>query len=283
MQKMIDTQKNEVVTKSNKLIEASYRLTLVEQQIILYAICRAREEQKGLSPEIPVTIDAIQFGLQFNIDSKNVYRQLKIATDTLYERSVTIHTLDQEKGELVTKTRWISEQTYIDGCGQVQLIFSPRIIPFITRLETQFTSFGLAEIAKLTSSHAIRLYELLAQYSSVGKREVEIEWLKERLDIASEYPRIDNLKRRVIDIAVQQINSHAGILTSYLQKKTGRSVTHFIFKIKSKENKKAALKKANPESSKPTHASHIETPTPKKSTRSVMPDGLADNLKNMLR
>lgn len=40
--------KNELVVKSNRLIEASYRLTLNEQRIILYAICRCREEQTGL-------------------------------------------------------------------------------------------------------------------------------------------------------------------------------------------------------------------------------------------
>lgn len=46
----------ELVVKSNRLIEASYRLGLNEQRIILYSICRCREEQKGLFPDLPVTI-----------------------------------------------------------------------------------------------------------------------------------------------------------------------------------------------------------------------------------
>ncbi|MQT50325.1 RepB family plasmid replication initiator protein, partial [Pseudomonas helleri] len=44
-------EKSEVVVKSNRLVEASYRLNLVEQQIILFAISRSRDEQLGLSPD----------------------------------------------------------------------------------------------------------------------------------------------------------------------------------------------------------------------------------------
>jgi hypothetical protein len=53
--------KNELVVQSNRLVEASYRLTLIEQQIILFAICRAREEQLGLSADTLVTISAKDF------------------------------------------------------------------------------------------------------------------------------------------------------------------------------------------------------------------------------
>ena len=51
----------ELVVKSNRLIEASYRLGLTEQRIILYAICRCRDEEKGLFPNEPVIITAEAF------------------------------------------------------------------------------------------------------------------------------------------------------------------------------------------------------------------------------
>jgi len=73
------SKKNELVVKSNRLVEASYRMTLVEQQIILFAICRAREEQRGLSPEDPVTIAAKDFARMFGTEEGSVYGQLKSA------------------------------------------------------------------------------------------------------------------------------------------------------------------------------------------------------------
>ena len=70
------------------------------------------------------------------------------------------------------------------------------------------------------------------QYLSIGKREIEIVWLKETLGIADAYSRIESLKRSVIEPALAQINEHSDIRVSYTQRKTGRTVSHLIFAIK---------------------------------------------------
>ena len=242
--------KTELVVKANKLIEASYRLNLVEQQIILFAICRSREEQKGLSTDEPITITAAAFAAQFGTNETMVYGQLKEALNTLYARSVTIHDIDPVSGEVrVTETRWISDKSYIDGTGQIQMTFARYVIPFITRLgeDGNFTSYRLEKIGAMSSAHAVRLYELLVQYLSIGKREIEIAWLRNILQLEGQYTAIKDLKLRVIDLAVTQINEHSDIAVSYTQRKTGRTVTHLIFDIKAKpEPKKAATTAPKP-------------------------------------
>ena len=236
--------KKELVVKSNRLVEASYRLTLVEQQIILFAICRSREEQRGLSPDTPVTITAKDFATQFGTNENNVYRDLKQAMSTLFERHVVIHDTNPKTGRpRMTKTRWISTASYIDGDGEIQIIFAPLMIPYITRLESEFTTYRLEKIGHLSSVHAVRLYELLLQYLGLGKREFEIPRLKETLGMEGEYPDIDNFKKRVIDSSVKQINAHTDITTSYTQRKTGRNVTHLNFKIDAKEVAPKAVKR----------------------------------------
>ena len=79
-------EKSEVVVKSNRLVEASYRLNLVEQQIILFAISRSRDEQLGLSPDKPVTIAASDFAQAFGTNETKVYGQLKEAMGDLFRR-----------------------------------------------------------------------------------------------------------------------------------------------------------------------------------------------------
>jgi len=228
--------KNELVVKSNRLAEASYRLTLVEQQIILFAICRAREEQQGLTADTLVTITAADFSAMFGTHEDEVYRQLKEAMNTLYSRSVTLYDTHPETGkERINKVRWVSRASYIDGAGAVQIRFAVDMVPYITRLEREFTAYRLEKIGKLSSVHAVRLYELLIQYLSLGKREIEIDWLKSTLQVSDAYPRIESFKRSVIDVATQQINAHTDITTSYTQRKTGRNVTHLNFKIDAKE------------------------------------------------
>jgi hypothetical protein len=103
------------------------------------------------------------------------------------------------------------------------------MVPHITQLEREFTRYSLQMIANMTSAYAIRLYELLVQWGNVGERTVEVAWLKESLMLERDYPRMFDFKRRVIDVAVAQINDYSDLTVRYTQRKTGRTVTHLIF------------------------------------------------------
>lgn len=228
--------KNEIVAKSNRLIQAGYRLTLNEQRLILYAISRCREEQKGLTADTPVTITATSFAKQFpSIDLASVYGQLVDSLDGLFDRFVTLYDTEPETGEArVTKTRWISTASYIDGAGCIQLIFAPIIVKYITRLEREFTPYRLDKIAGMSSTHAVRLYELLQQYRRIGERELSLADLRTMFQVEQgEYKLTADFIKRIINVAVEQINQHSDLSVTYQTKKTGRAITHFLFKIKS--------------------------------------------------
>ncbi|MBC7706950.1 MAG: replication initiation protein [Rhodoferax sp.] len=230
-------KRSELVVKSNRLIEASYRLGMNEQRIILYAICRCREEQKGLFPDLPVTITADSFLKQFpSVEKGSVYGQLKEAMNSLYSRSVTIHDTDPAtKKPRVRETRWISEKAYIDGAGHVQIVFTPEVIKYINRLEVEFTSYQLEKVGNMTSAYAVRVYELLSQHRDIGHRTLNLAWLRDALQIEpGEYKLTADFKKWVIEIAVSQINKHSDLTVSYKPQKTGRAITDFIFKIKEK-------------------------------------------------
>ncbi len=142
------------------------------------------------------------------------------------------------------KGRWVSAASYIDGAGAIQLQFSGVVVPYITKLEAEFTSYRLEKIANMSSAYGIRLYELLMQWGSVGRREIELEWLRKALMVESEYKAIKDFKKWVIDVALSQINEHSDLTVSYDQRKTGRNVTHLIFTFSPKEEPKS--KKAKP-------------------------------------
>jgi len=224
------TSKNELVVKSNQLVEASYRLTLAEQRIILYAITEARRKEDSLSEATLLSIFAADYAAMYDLALKQAYEQIKEAADTLFGRYVLIHGIHPETGKPeLTKLRWVSTVKYVDGSGIIQLRFSHDMIPFITNLKARFTRYKLERVAQMSSIYAIRLYELLMQWGSVGRREIEIEWLKQTLAVEDEYPRLFDFKRWVIDVAVAQINEFSDLTVSYGQRKTGRNVSHFIF------------------------------------------------------
>jgi plasmid replication initiation protein len=232
-------EKQDLVVKSNRLVEASYRLSLTEQQLILYAICKAREAGIGFSSEKPIRINARAFGKEFDIDPSNVYRMVEDACDSLLTRRLIIYGDDPDTGKpSETHTHWIDHATYVPGAGFVRFAFASQVAPFITRLETEFTQYRLEKIGRMTSVHAVRIYELLIQYQGIGRREINLRDLKDMLGLTYEYPRIFDLKKYVIEPAIKQINEFTDLIVSYDQRKTGRHVTHLDFKIKARPEKK---------------------------------------------
>jgi len=246
--KTVMSSKTELVVKSNRLIEACYRLGLVEQRLVLLSIVLARETGRGLNAVDFVSITAKDYAEHFNEDDlNNVYAQLKASAKTLYERDFTLYDTDNKTGkpEVIT-SRWLSARSYVDGAGTIKLQFAPLIVPYITRLEAEFTKYDLKKIAHMSSAYAIRLYELLIQWGSVVKREVELEWLKKVLMVEREYDRLDNFKKRVLDVALSQINEFSDLTASYTQRTTGRVVTHLIFIFSKKTPPKQQTEAAKP-------------------------------------
>lgn len=232
---ILEKKNEELVVKSNRLIEASYRLSLVEQQMVMYAICHSREEGTAHLKGSTVTIDARSFGATFGHDSSNIYTLLKEAVETFFERRIVIHDTHPETGKpRKGKTRWVSDIAYVDGEGLVQFTFAEKVRPYISRLEDQFTTYWMSAVSGVTSSHALRLYELLLQYAPVGQREISLVDLKDKLGIPTEYKAIKDFKVRVLEVAIKQINEHTDLKVAYTNSKTGKAITGFIFTIKPK-------------------------------------------------
>lgn len=220
------------VIKSNYLVEASYKLSLTEQRLILYAVAFARETQTGLTPDKPLRIEARDFADKFpDIDKQSVYGALAEAVDRLFDREVRFNHIDSATGQpAFTRSRWISQASYIDGAGALSLIFAPAVIPYLVRLEKRFTSYRLEEISRLTSSHAIRLYELLMQFKSTGWREFTVGEFRELMGIERhEYRLTNNLRVRVLNVAVNQINELTGYEVRVEDLRKGRKVVGFRF------------------------------------------------------
>jgi plasmid replication initiation protein len=87
----------------------------------------------------------------------------------------------------------------------------------------------------MTCIYAFRLYELLMQWQGTGKREVELDWLKQQLELDESYDRMFDLKKRVIDPAINDINANSNFNVSWTQRKAGRSISHLIFEFSEKK------------------------------------------------
>jgi plasmid replication initiation protein len=160
---------------------------------------------------------------------------------TLFNRQVTYMTVDEKRNKPEKRVvRWVSGISYAEGAGIVKLRFAPEIVPLITRLEQNFTSYELMQVANL-NLYATRLYELLVSWRSTGKTPIiEINDFRSKLGLLDqEYKLMHNFKNRVLDPAIKQINEHTDITVKVEQHKTGRSITGFSFKFKQNQKVKS--------------------------------------------
>lgn len=230
--------KTELVVKDNALINASYNLDLVEQRLILLAIVEARESGKGINANDPLTVHAESYINQFGVHRNTAYQALKDACDDLFARQFSYQSLS-EKGNIINhKSRWVSEVAYIDNEAVVRLIFAPAIVPLITRLEEQFTKYEIQQISNLTSAYAVRLYEILIAWRSTGKTPLITMYdFRQKIGVLeTEYKRMYDFKKYVLDIALKRVNEHTDIIVKVEQHKTGRSITGFSFSFKQKKS-----------------------------------------------
>lgn len=230
----------QLVTKDNSLIGASYSLGVVEQRLIFLAIIEAREQKTLIEAGGLLRIYAQSYAKQFEVEKHTSYEAMKRAVEGLYDAGFAYSKIDERSGKIGRyKSRWVDKIGYIDDLGCVELVFASDVIPLITRLEARYTEYELKQVVGLQSEYAIRLYELVIQWRSVRKTNpISLAELREKLGLVDEYKRIEAFKRRVLDLAVKQINEHTDITVEYEQHKQGRVITGFTFRFKVKVRSK---------------------------------------------
>lgn len=214
------------VTQSNRLIEASHTLTLNEKRLILCAASMI-DSRKPYPHDGYFTIRADSFAETFGMERDTAYEALNDAANRLFERDIRRYS----KGKMVEQMRWVFHVKYKEGEGCVVLGFSPTVIPHLTMLNKEFTSFQLKQIGALSSFYSIRLYELMSQFHKLGQRECNLDQLRQMLDLGDKYQDVKNLRVRVLDPALKELNADTDLNVTMEVKRQGRKVVGFLFNI----------------------------------------------------
>lgn len=231
------------VTKSNRLIEAGYRVTLAEQRVLLAILTQINTHPNAppITGDTPFELTAGGFADLFQTDRDQAYEQLKDASGRLGERWVVIDAPDPEDPTLAqTKTRWVQRFDYLPTQGRIRVYLANAIIPYVSSLAGAFTRYHIQSIVGLTSVYAIRLYELLVQWQSQGEREVTVDWLRDRFQLADAYSSTYELQRRVIRPAIAQVTKNTNITVTYAPRQVGRSIVAFQFRFTLKASQQPA-------------------------------------------
>lgn len=214
-----------LVVKSNFLIEASYKLSAIEQKIILSLATRIKKEDQEFHK--------YSFGLGelskfLGLNSNNDYNYLQETTKTLLSKVLIL-----KKDESLLQTHWFESVEYFETTGTVTMRFSPDLKPFLLQLKENFTKFQLQYAIQLKSRFSIRLYELLKQYETIGSREFLLTNLREIVGInPDEYPLYGNFKAKVLKVAQKELRAKTDLAFDFEEIKIGRSVGKIRFNMR---------------------------------------------------
>jgi len=236
---------SELIVKDNALIQASYTLDTVEQRLILLPIAEARETGHGITENSLLEVHASSYINTFNVEKHTAYTVLREASKSLFDRYVTYHDINPKTGkDRSFHCRWVDKIGYESQSGIIFLRFTQDIVPLITRLEENFTKYELQQVSRLSSSYAIRLYELLIQWRSAGKTPLfDLSIFRQQLGVKPhQYKTMSNFKTYVLDFALKQVNELTDITAKYEQHKKGRSISGFSFTFKQKKMSNLPIK-----------------------------------------
>ena len=226
---MTETNLNNLVTKSNKLIEANYKLGVVEQKIILYL---ASNIQPNDSDFKTYTLSIKEFTNLLGLKGHPKYKELRQITKELMQKVFEIRI-----NKKVIQVSWLSYVAYNETEGTIDLRFDPFLRPYLLQLKKEFTSYKLENVVKLKSSYSIRIYELLKQYEKFHERTFLLNDLRSMLGAEDIYPAYGNFKQRVLMPAQKELKKKTDISFEIEEIKVGRRVKKVCFRITSRKKK----------------------------------------------
>lgn len=217
------------VTKTNELIQnGRFDLSLMEQRIILVLIQKIMPNDK----EFQVYEFSIKnFCDVCGIENRNCksYINCKNAIKSLRDKSFWIK---KDKKEYLCS--WISKAVLEEDSGIIEIELDKDLRPYLLELKKNFTSYSLFYILGMKSKYSIRVYEILKLYQYGNKITYDVENLKYMLS-ASNYKKLSDFKRFVLEPAVNEINNYTDISVEYSVSKDGKKIQCINFFIEEKE------------------------------------------------
>ena len=213
------TKKYDNIVKNNKLINAEYKLTLGEQRLIL-SMCSKISTDDTILEENEISVR--EFFEIFKIESKDNYEYLKSIVRRVSKRVLTI---ESDSGFKVFP--WIHHIEYKKNSGKIIVQFHDYLAPYLLFVKNNiYTKYQLDIVAGFRSEYSYRIYELSKQvFPQRCSRIIHLETLRNLLGIeGNKYKEFGNLRARVLDVAVRDINLMSDIKIDIKPIKSGRKI-----------------------------------------------------------
>ena len=215
------------IRQHNALTNARYEYSELQLDLFFFLVSKLRKEQKNTTYELNIRELSELTGKKYNAS------YLHKATADMGSRVFEVFT------EKTYEQLWMFQRVkYLLGQGIIEIKLTEDILPYLFDLKENFTSYELASALRLTSKYAKRIYQLCSQWKDKGEtKKYDLQDFKKMLGLLDEkgngkIKQIGQLREKVLDVAVKQINEHTELHISYSLEKKVRTFKNIVFTVK---------------------------------------------------
>ena len=226
------------VVESNALARAEYRMTANENRLLKVAVSKLDSNLADADQLQDIPITAQEFVALFETEPKNAYRDMAEASTRLLNRKITV---SDEKQKITYNL--LTQVAYRKHEGMVIITLNPRLAVHLIGLRDRFTKMIFEEgFRRLKLFSSQRLYEIMKSVESQSHYEIGLDAFKARvLADPKKYKRFADLKKRVLEPALAEINTLTDIQVSYEPVRESRKIKRIRFRINKNDQKSLDL------------------------------------------
>jgi len=225
-----------IIDKDSSSIQISNKITAIQRKSYNYMLKIAKNEFKKNPEKQVFTVTAEELLVFFEIGDQN-YSRLKNELEILNRTQIRYNILKKNrKSKVFGAFTLISEFEYERGI--ITYSFPLKIRDMILNPK-MFGKINLVVIKSLRSRYSIALYELAEDYLNAQIPKMTMEDFRELMGLdEGQYYKFSMLKKRVIDVAIDEINDRENInfTITYELEKVGQKITHIKFIVHKKDN-----------------------------------------------
>lgn len=238
-----------IVAKSNQFIlHSRYDLSLMEQRVLACMISmldsRPDELRENKDDILDCELNIDTFCELCKIEKRGSFKYLKEVTQGLRNKSFWMET-----SEGISETfSWVEKVKIDTKRGVIVLRFSNDMKPYLLNLDSNFTAYKLPMILRFGSRYTNIVFDLIyAEYGRIHRKSgsfcLSVEEMKSRVQIKTDKKTnkivnqnisFKDLRVRILEPTIDEINKFTDIMVSVNYIKQGRKIETIQFNFKPK-------------------------------------------------
>lgn len=222
-QKVLNSAEEIECTQKNYLSSIVKRCPILPLQatrllhLVIYKVIKSNESENTYVGSIK---ELSEF---FGVSKNNIYRDIDRLSDELHSQYVYVGNDDpKQRWEMVP---WLSK-SYYDGKGTLTIKLSTGIMPYVECLKKYAGDDYFFSIFHFCSSYSVRIYQLIFAdllINRTTKLEYDVEEFRKYVCCTDKLKRFSDFRKKVIDVAIRDINEHAAFdVSASYERKSGK-------------------------------------------------------------